>query len=853
MKLRTDRPQTTPTTPAATAPTATQATTATTTAAPTAVKGHSDVDAASAGGKRFDAHALPPPSTTAYQPQPGKRAALDLRTWQPSQLREAMLKDIDIVYSLLRRLPPAVTFFGGARIKEGDPYYKISQQIGALLAEHGAPIRTGAGPGIMTAGPEGFKAALKKLPKSVGALDASTALHPMVSGMTDAVCETKTQGFRIKLPFEQEWSDSIDVGAEARLFPYRKLALYENCKGVTVFPGGYGTLDELFEVWAHGEAGRFDKPMAAVGVEFWSQILAPIASVAVEGQGGRNLITANEWQKLLVTDDPQALVQHFEDAAPTTNVYDQPPLERAAILAREIDESIAVLDRLPMSVTFLGGRRLADADPTLATATALASSLSAMGVPLRVGSGGVVAEAVCRGAGDDVNVQGLLLGGLEGTRELKNLTVHQSVSDLVTHKEIIGRKSQAFVALPGGLNTLGEVFSVLTQMQTGHLPMIPVVLVGKDYWQPIFDALKKTMLSPERQTISPTDLDLVTITDDPAVALSVMAPTLTSPTAPTTTTKTTTPSSTLTPQQVHFEGDRAQMVRGPSDGPSPTPGSTEAVEATNFVRRGWLVGLSSPSTGKAAVTPDVAFDRKTSKAFVAERLKPSLIDAIAQRGIDQRHVAWALDNGVDAAAVADLVKGGAGPEAFRALYACAPYAAYRDVGATVAGIIDRWLPHSEAILSRVTELSTSVHLQNPDAIKTWLEGLCAPGVTGDAFAGKLADAWALVGAGHRVALNEHPRGRADILDLSQNIAYVHARVATPHLAPTLTKALLSSTKAPTGFARVVHIDARQNQALAALTPKDLEALLRRAAKDIDDVAGTTVKVLLDAGVVSATV
>ena len=187
----------------------------------------------------------------------------------------------------------------------------------------------------MTAGPEGYKAALQKA--GGRELDPALAFHPVVSGMTDASVDgTKTQGFRIKLPFEQDWSDAIDVGAEARLFPYRKLALYENCRGVAVFPGGYGTLDELFEVWALGEAGRFHKPKAAIGAEFWNAILEPIAKVAVDGGGGRSLIAKEQWAKLKVTDDAHELVRHFATAT-TTKAYEAPPLERAQKLAREID------------------------------------------------------------------------------------------------------------------------------------------------------------------------------------------------------------------------------------------------------------------------------------------------------------------------------------------------------------------------------------------------------------------------------------------------------------------------------------------------------------------------------------
>ncbi len=711
-----------------------------------------------------------------------------------------MLGDIDVVYALLRRLPPAVTFFGGARIKEGDPYYAISQSIGALLATRGAPIRTGAGPGIMTAGPEGFKAALKDLPKQATTMSPTTALHPVVSGMTDAVCAQKTQGFRIQLPFEQAWSDSIDVGAEARLFPYRKLALYENCRGVAVFPGGYGTLDELFEVWAHGEAGLFHKPMAAVGVEFWRAILDPIRTVAVAGhdagRGGRDLIPAHEWQKLTLTDSPADLVAQFEQTSSTTKVYEKPPLERAKKLAREIDESIAVLDRLPAAVTFLGGRRLDDADPTLKAAGALATELAALGVPLRVGSGGVVAEAVCRGAGPDTPVQGLLLGDLQGTRPLPNLTVHQAVRDLVTHKEIIGRKSQAFVALPGGLNTLGEVFSVLTQIQTGHLPKIPVVLIGKDFWEPIFAALRKTMLSPERQTISPHDLDLVTIVDDPKDALAAMAPELTSAKA-----ATTVLADAAGPSRVLFEGDRATMLN--------PPGERLA---------GWLRGRRR---GPNVIAAEPAFDLATSRAVVVERLKPSLVQVLETRGVSMRHVAWALDHGVTPERIASLSAQGAGPETFRFLYAGAPVSAWRSIDVATTAILARWQPHHEEVFRRLIELTTSSHLQNPDAMRVWIEGLGAPGAAGDGFCTMLGDAWDLVSAGHRIAIEEHAQGTGDIIDLDERVVYQHKRVLSPHLGSALKKAASQLLGAPPGMVGIAHLDLRNNVALNALSDEEV--------------------------------
>ncbi len=780
-----------------------------------------------------------------HQPQPGKRAALDLRTWQPSQLREAMLDDLRLVYDLLQKLPPAITFFGGARIKEGDPYYAISQEIGALLAKNGDSLRTGAGPGIMTAGPEGYKQALSSTSTKTPATSTSTkasakepqtaalppevALHPLVAGMVEA---TKTQGFRIKLPFEQEWSDAIDVGAEAKLFPYRKLSLYENCKGVAVFPGGYGTLDELFEVMALGAHQQFSKPLAAVGVEFWKAVLDPIEQAAVKD---RALIPPDEWARLKLTDDPQALLAHFA-ASPSTKTWEKDPAKRAQKLSNEIEESIHVLDRLPTAVTFLGGRRLDDNDHALGTAKALASLLTQMDVPVRVGSAGVVAEAVCDGVAavdTDAIVQGVLLserGVVDAgakARDLPNLQVHQKVDELITHKEIVGRRAQAFVALPGGLNTLGEVFSVLTQIQTGHLPKIPVVLVGKDFWQPIFDALKAKMLAPERKTISPEDLDLVVITDDPAEALAAMTPSLSKAARP------PVPHEGVSAATL-FEGDKASMLN--------PPGRALAQ---------WLTpaGTAVVPSGPNLVSPGIEHDAALSRAFVAERVDASMLAQLDGRGVDVRHVAWALDHGVGVDVVRDLLVGGAGAAAFQFLWACAPVAAYRDIGTHAQAIAARWAPHQDVVFARFSELATSAHLQNPDALKSWLEGVAAPGAPGDGYCTMLGDAWDLVSAGHKVAIEEHARGLGDIIDLTTSTTFQHKRVLSSHIAPALKKAAaqLSGTSttaaAPPGMRGVVHLDLRNNGHFAHLSDAAILERLQKVAFDNRRV--DVIQILLD--------
>jgi hypothetical protein len=202
------------------------------------------------------------------------------------------------------------------------------------------------------------------------------------------------------------------------------------------------------------------------------------------------------------------------------------------------------------------------------------------------------------------------------------------------------------------------------------------------------------------------------------------------------------------------------------------------------------------------------------------------VQALDAAGVDMKHVAWALDHGVKPDAVGTLLAQGGGPEAFRFLYACAPFSAFRSIDEAALAISARWQPHQEVVFRRLTELATSQHLQNPDAMKIWIEGVCAPGGSGDGFATMLGDAWDLVSAGHRIAIEEHARGTGDIIDLDEGVVYQHKRVLSPYIAPALTKAAEQLLGAPPGMSGVVHLDLRNNPTLNAL---DEAEIARRVA------------------------
>ena len=462
--------------------------------------------------------ALHQPSQARRVDQPGARARIDLRHWQPRQLKQTFREDIRRSFELLKTLPPAVTFFGGARIKPDDPYYALAQELGRQLAAAGIPPRTGGGPGIMTAVPEGYKTGTsEQVPDAI-------AFHPLVAGFSEQASadDHRTQAFNIILPHEQQLNGVIDVAEEIALFPYRKCALYENVRGLVTFPGGFGTLDELFEVWARAARGRHHDPMAAVGSEFWQPLLGAIEQVAVEQRG---LISRSEWALMKIADRPDQILKHLAEADGVRG-FESDPDREAKKMAREIGQAIEVLDRLPPAVTFIGGHRLASTAGECGVATEAARLLTEAGVPTRVGGVSALAEAVVAGARSadaTAKVQGFVVKREDAGHQLDGLNVQMTVDELITHKELIGRRSRALVALPGGLNTLAELFSVLCQIQTGMLEQVPIVLVGTSYWQPIFDAIRRQMLDGTRQTIAAKDLDLVTITDDPQVIAKAVA------------------------------------------------------------------------------------------------------------------------------------------------------------------------------------------------------------------------------------------------------------------------------------------------------------------------------------------
>lgn len=448
-----------------------------------------------------------------------------------------LLTDLEKGFALLRRLPPAVTFFGGARITPDDPMYALSRDLGRRLAAAGIPPRTGAGPGIMTSVPEGYQAGLAEV-AAVPPSERPTRRISWVTGFADGLAAgwdegsadaTRTQGIKIHLPFEPEINPAIDEVVELMTFPIRRLMLYENSLALVVFPGGFGTLDETFEVWARRAAGRHNDPIIFVGKAFFGPILAALRRALVGGP--RALVEPSLLDDVVVCDDPQEVVDTITTSEGLVG-FDEPPQHIARRLLIEIPYVAGALSVLPQALTVLGGPRLAEDDPALRTAEVVLGALARADTPLRIGSGGVVAQTALdlyRAAGRAERVQGFFLRPGKHRPAAEDVPAawtdrpHFEVTDPIAHKLLLSQRTSALLALPGDLRTLEAVFSVLTEIQTGKMSRRPVVLIGSDFWGPIVEACRAVMLSGERRTIGADDLELARVVDTPEDALAALS------------------------------------------------------------------------------------------------------------------------------------------------------------------------------------------------------------------------------------------------------------------------------------------------------------------------------------------
>jgi uncharacterized protein (TIGR00730 family) len=172
-------------------------------------------------------------------------------------------------------------------------------------------------------------------------------------------------------------------------------------------------------------------------------------------------------------------------------------------------------------VTFFGSARFSESHPFYELARKTARAFSEAGYVIITGGGPRIMEAANRGA---YEIKGPTVGAnIKLPMEQKPnpyLDKFVTFKYFFVRKVILVKYSMAFIVMPGGYGTMDEFFEALTLIQTGKLYKFPVILMGKDYWAPMVQWLQNTMVN--NGTISQEDMNYFTVTDDPAVALSIV-------------------------------------------------------------------------------------------------------------------------------------------------------------------------------------------------------------------------------------------------------------------------------------------------------------------------------------------
>ena len=227
-----------------------------------------------------------PPSVTEDQkllrPAGAEMAPDFTRTdpWRVLRITSELIEGFDTLASVSK----GVTIFGSARVGPDDPQYEAAQETARLLAEAGFSIITGAGPGIMEAANKGAR----------------------VGGGPSIGCN-------IELPFEQGANPYVDTLINFRYFFVRKTMFIKYSVGFIIFPGGFGTLDELFEALTLIQTGKiYHFPVVMFGRHYWAGLVRWLQSrVLLEKK-----ISAGDMDLMLLTDDPaeaaRAVVEAYE-------------------------------------------------------------------------------------------------------------------------------------------------------------------------------------------------------------------------------------------------------------------------------------------------------------------------------------------------------------------------------------------------------------------------------------------------------------------------------------------------------------------------------------------------------------
>ena len=218
--------------------------------------------------------AVPAPDVQQFLRGPHRRG---VELWRAIRIFREILQGFRVFHFL----GPCVTVFGSARYPEDHPHYALARAVGARLARSGFTVMTGGGPGVMEAANRGAREA-----------------------------GGRTVGCNIALPREQRPNPYLDRWITFRYFFVRRLMLVKYSYAFVALPGGFGTLDEVYETATLIQTGKIEEfPLVLMPAEFWAPLVGFMRDALVRG----GLIDPGDLHRILVTDSPEEAVRSITE------------------------------------------------------------------------------------------------------------------------------------------------------------------------------------------------------------------------------------------------------------------------------------------------------------------------------------------------------------------------------------------------------------------------------------------------------------------------------------------------------------------------------------------------------------
>ncbi len=435
--------------------------------------------------------------TTHFNPT-DRGSAIDLRgsTWHVFRIMSEFVEG----YQFLSQFTGQVTVMGSARTLENSHYYNEARKMGGLLAKNKFTVVTGGGGGIMEAANRG---AFELKGTSVG--------------------------INIELPHEQHLNPYVQKSMGCYYFLTRKVLLTAPAQAFVMFPGGFGTLDELFEILDQIRSGNLTRvPVILVGISYWKPLVAFLHGNVFERIHALN---EDDLSMIHIVDTAEEAMVIVKKTKPLPQICsldarqfcsDEAVNWRVFRIMAELVEGFEFLRDQKNVITVLGTPRVKLDSRYYTESYHLGRALAKIGMGVVTGGGAGIAEAANKGAFEaGGGSYGLDMFVDKQERINPYITKSRSFYFPFTRKLMLTTPSNGFVLFPGGYGTLNLCFEILTLIQTDKIKRIPIVLYGSEFWEPLLVFIKENQFEAEH-TIAKEDLELFKVVDSPEEVLKML-------------------------------------------------------------------------------------------------------------------------------------------------------------------------------------------------------------------------------------------------------------------------------------------------------------------------------------------